>query len=268
MNNVSRKVKFSTKLNILKKKPIAMYFGFLFTLIPVFLVIVFLIVFTSIGNDTPEIDYNLINSQGKERTAVITDIETQYNVTINGVHPTIISYKYADNGKTVESKYKVLEERKIEYLEIGDDLVIKELNGSSIVKDFKPYDFSTGFFLLFPIPFLIIGLPFLIYSLLNFKNELKLYKYGKVSKAKILSMMPKSGIPFSNLGQGIIVHYEYETRNGKKIIGESFTTDFSIMSDKKKDDLIPIFVSNENNEKSCVVPKLESLRNAWNIDFE
>ncbi len=268
MNNTPRKVKFSTKLNILKKRPFPMLFGFLFTLIPLFLVIVLSIVFSSIGNDTPEIDYELINSQGKEKTAEITDIETQFYVKINGVHPTIISYKYVVNGKEVESKYKVLEERKIEKLEIGNKIEIKELNGNSILKDLKPYDFSIGFFLLFPIPFLIIGLPFLIYSLLNLKNELKLYKFGKVSKAKIISMMPKSGLPVSNVTQGIIVHYEYQTRNGNKIIGESFTTDFSIMSDKKKDDLIPIFISNENEEKSCVVPKLESLRNAWNIDFE
>ncbi len=268
MINIPRKVKFSTILNILKKKPIPMFLGFLFTLIPLFLVIVLTIVFSSIGNDTPEIDYELINSQGKEITAEIMDIETQYNVTINGVHPTIISYKYSENGKEIESKYKVLEKRKIDKLEIGDNLIIKELNGSSIVKNLKPYDFSIGLFLLIPIPFLIIGLPFLIYSILNLKKEFKLYKFGKVSKGKIVSMIPKSGLPVSNFGQGIIVHYEYKTRNGKKIIKESFTTDFSIMSDKKKDDFVQIFVSIENDNKSCIVPKLESLRNGWNIDFE
>ena len=268
MNNTPRKVKFSTILNILKKKPIPMLFGFLFTLIPLFLVIVLSILFSSFGNDTPEIDYDLINSQGKETTAEITDIETQYNVTINGVHPTIISYKYSENGKEIESKYKVLEERKIKKLEIGNDIEIKELNGNSIVKDLKPYGFSIWFFLLIPIPFLIIGLPFLIYSILNLKKELKLYKYGKVSKGKIVSIMPKSGLPVSNIGQGIIVHYEYETKRGNKIIEESFTTDFSIMSDKKKGDFSPIFVSLDNDEKSCIVPKLESLRNNWNIDFE
>jgi hypothetical protein len=56
--------------------------------------------------------------------------------------------------------------------------------------------------------------------------------------------------------------------SGKKIIGESFTTDFSIMSDKKKGDFVPIFVSPENEKKSCIVPKLQSLRNNWNIEFE
>ena len=267
MNNTPRKVKLSTKLNILKRKPIPMLFGFLFTLIPLFLVIVLSIVFSSIGNDTPEIDYELINSQGKEKTAEITDIETQYNVTINGVHPTIISYKYSDNGKEIESKYKVLEERKIENLEIGNDIEIKEYEAKSIIVDLEPYDFGTGFFLLFPIPFLIIGLPFLLYSLHHLRKELKLYKDGVLEQGKIVSMIPKSGLPVSNVGQGVIVHYEYET-NGQKIMGESMTTDFSIMSNKKKEDLIPIFISSDDRQKSCVVPKLESLRNNWKIEFE
>jgi len=245
-----------------------MLIGFLFTLMPILIVLVLTIVFTLIGNDTPKVDFELINEKGKEITAEITDIETQYNVTINGVHPTIISYNYLDNGSETESKYKVLEKRKVEKLEIGDNMVIKEFNGNSIIKGLKPYDFSTELFLLFPIPFLIIGLPFLIYSILNLKKELKLYKFGKVSKGKIISMIPKSGLPVSNVGQGIIVHYEYETRNGNKIVGESFTTDFSIMNDKKKGDLVPIFISTENENKSCVVPKLDSLRNGWNIEFE
>jgi hypothetical protein len=57
-------------------------------------------------------------------------------------------------------------------------------------------------------------------------------------------------------------------KNGKKIIGESITSDFSIMSDKKKGDFVPIFVSTENEEKSCIIPKLQSLKNNWNIEFE
>lgn len=268
MNSTPRKVKLSTKLSILKKKPIPMLFGFLFTLIPLFLVILLWIVFSSIGNDTPSVDIDLINSKGTIKIARITDLETQYNITINGVHPTIINYSYDDNGQLVNSKYRVLEERKIENLEIGNDIEIKEHEGNSVIIGLKPYDFGMGFFLLFPIPFLIIGLPFLIYSILNLKKELKLYKFGKVSKGKIISMIPKSGLPVSNVGQGIIIHYEYETRNGNKLIGESFTDDFSIMNDKKKDDYVPILVSSENDNNSCIVPKLESLRNGWNIDFE
>jgi hypothetical protein len=264
MNESLRNVKFSTKVNILKRKPISMLIGFLSTIIPLFIVLVLLLIFSIAENDTPKIDYDLINKKGREITAVIIDIENQNNITINGVHPTIISYKYSKKG--IKAKYKTLSKSKTEEMKIGDKISIKEFKGNSIILGIKPYDFSLGFFFIIPIPFFLIGLPFLLVSITNLRRELKLYKYGKVMKGKIISMIPKSGLPVSNVGQGIIVHYEYKTINGKKIIGESFTTDFSILSDKRKDDFISIFVSLENEEKSCAVPKLESLRNNWNIE--
>lgn len=268
MNNISRKVKFSTVINTLKKKPIPMLFGFLFTLLPFFFAILFGIIFSSIGNDTPEINYNLINENGKEIKAEITNIETQYNLTINGVHPTIISYQYIVENNTLNSKYKVLEETKIEKFNVGSIIEIKELDGKTIIKNIEPYEFVSSIFLFALLPFLIIGILFLIYSLTKMNKELKLYKYGKLESGKIISMIPKQGFSVLNIGQGIIIHYEYKTSNNEKIIGESFTTDFSIISDKKKDEFTPIFVSSENEEKSCIVPKLQSLRNNWNIKFE
>lgn len=244
-----------------------MLIGLPLTLIPTFVVTVLVIAFSSIGNDTPSVDFELINSKGTNKTAQITDYETQYNITINEVHPTIIYYSYEDNGQLTHSSYRVLEERKIENYEIGTRIEIKEYEGSSIIVGLKPYDFGMDFFLLFPIPFLIIGLPFLLYATFRLRSELKLYKTGELSQGKIVSMIPKSGLPVSNFGQAVIVHYEYE-KNGQKIIGESITTDLSIISDKKKGDITPIFVSTDDQRKSCIVPKLESLRNNWNIEFE
>ncbi|MFL1013690.1 hypothetical protein [Flavisericum labens] len=267
MNKTPRRVKFSTIFNTLKKRPIPMLIGFLFTLIPVFLVIVLTVVFSTLGNETPSVDFDLVNSKGEGKTAKITDLETQYNITINGVHPTIIHYTYQDDGQIINSKYRVLEERKINNLEIGDDIEIKEFEGSSIIEGLKPYEFGIGFILFIPIPFLIIGLPFLIYSLFHLRKEIRLYKNGELEQGKIVSMIPKSGLPISNIGQGVIVHYEYVI-NGRKTMGESMTTDFSVLGNKQKGDLIPIFVSTENPEKSCIVPKLEALRNNWNIEFE
>lgn len=268
MNGIPRSVNFSTKYKILKKKPIPTLIGFLFTLLPIFIAILITIIFSAIGNDTPKVDYDLINKNGTNGIATITDIETQYNVTINGVHPSTISYKYSENGKEINSKYKTLSPRKVENLNIGNNIEIKYLNEDSIITELKPYDFSAKFFLFFPIPFLIIGLPFLLYSLSKLKKELKLYKYGKAGSGKIISMIPKSGLPVSNVGQGVIVHYQYKDSKGKDIIGESYTTDFSILNDKKKDEYTPIFISTENEKESCLISKLESLRNNWNIKFE
>jgi hypothetical protein len=268
MYNTPRKVKFSTIWRVLKKKPVSMIFGIMFTLMPIVIVIILSIVFSSIGNDTPKVDYDLINENGKEVTAEITDIETQYNVTINGVHPTIISYRYEENGKQRGSKYKVLEQRKIAQMEIGDDLEIKVFEGSSIIKGLKPYDFPFGLFMLIPLPFLLMGSPFLIYAIVHLKRELKLYKLGKVAQGKIVSLIPKPGLPLSNIGRGVYVHYLYQTSNGNKITGESISTDQSLLFDKNIGDIIPIFISQEDESKSCMVPKLAAFRNGWDIPFE
>lgn len=268
MNSKPRTIKFSTVLNTLNSNPISLLIGFLFTFLPILIIFVLSLVNIVFENDAPKVDYELINQQGVEITAEITAIETQNNVTINDVHPTLISYRYAENGKEVESKYKVLEEKKIENLETGDPLEIKVLNGNSIIKNIKPFRFLWVYFLLIPIPFLIIGLPFLLYSLGSIRKKLKLYKYGKVLKGKIISMIPKSGFPVFKLGQGVTIYYEYETRNGNKKMGASFTTDISVWSNKKKGESILIFVLPEKENQSCVVPKLESLSNGWNLPFE
>ena len=235
---------------------------------PTFFTIVFSLVFSSFGDDTPEIDYELISSQGKESTAVVTDIETQYNVTINNVHPTIITYQYTENGKKIETKYKVLEVRKIEELEIGDEIAIKTLEGNSIIKNMDPYEFPLKFFSIIPILVISIGLFLILYAIIKIRKDINLYKFGNLSNGKIISIMPKQGLPISNIGQGIVVHYDYETKNGYKVFAESFTTDLSLIGYKKKDDLIPIFISPENEYFSCIVTKSDSYKNNWNINFE
>lgn len=225
------------------------------------------IIFSSNGNETPTIDYELVSTKGEEKKAQITNIETEYNTTINGVHPATISYTYIENERAVNSKYRALEESKIEDWRIGREIEIKEFEGKSIIKGLEPFEFPVAPFLLPPVLFLLIGIPFLIYSLSHLRKELGLYKFGEVKQGQIVSMIPKSGLPISNIGLGVIVHYEYEI-NGRKTMGESLTNDLSILNDKRKGDFVPIFVSTDNLEKSCLVPKLESLRNDWKIEFE
>ena len=268
MNTTPRKIKFSTVMNVLKKKPIPIFFGLIFSFFALLMLVIFTLIFSLTGNDSPKIDYDLIDSQGIKTSAEVTNIEVESNVTINDIHPTIISYQYLKNNEAVRTKYKVLEGRRIEELQVGDNLAIKELNGQSIIQNLKPYRFPVALLFLIPIPFLLFGMPFLIYLFISTRKELKLYKYGQVATARIVSMMPKYAIPIINFGQGVIVHYEYETRSGNKVIGESLTTDFSIISDKRTGDGVSIFVAANNEAQSCLIPKLESLRNNWGIHFE
>lgn len=229
------------------------------------MLVIFTLIFSLTGNDSPKIDYELIDSQGIETSAEVTNIQVESNVTINDVHPTIISYQYLKNNEAVRSKYKVLEGKRIEGLQVGDNLATEELNGQSIIQNLKSYRFPVALLFLIPIPFLLFGLPFLMYLFISTRKELKLYKYGQVATARIVSIMPKYAIPIINLGQGVIVHYECETRSGNKVIGESLTTDFSIISDKRTGDEVSIFVAANNEAQSYLIPNLESLRNNWDI---
>lgn len=267
MNEDPRKIRFSTIISILKKRPISLFLGLLCTFLPLFLMVLFVIVFSNFGNETPDVDFDMVENRGEEYDAVITDLETQYNITINGVHPTIIHYSYEKGATLINSKYRVLEDRKIDELGIGDQIIIKDFEGDSIVNGLDPYEVDLPLLLFIPSPFLIVGIPFLIYALFHLRSELELYRHGKVKQASIVSMIPKSGLPISGMGSGIIVYYAYSIDDNKHI-GESTTDDFSLISDYKKNDVIPIFVSEVNPTKSSIVPKLESIRNGWNIEFD
>ena len=267
MNEIfPRKVKLSTIVNIFLKNPIPSIFGFIFTLIPLALLIIAFVVSLML-NKSDDINYDLINDKGNEIIATITNIETEYNTSVNGIHPSIISYKYFQNGKDNESKYKVLYENIEANYSIDNQIVIKELNGISIIKGLKPYKFPFYILYLISIIFITTGLPLIIYSWIKANTEIRLFKYGKVSRGKIIEVTSISGLPITNIGQGLSITYEYES-NGNNVIAKSFTTDTSVVNNKKNGELIPIFVSNIDNSKSCVVPKNESLKNDWAISFK
>jgi len=261
MNDIPRKVKLPTIINLINKRPISVALGLGFTIIPIFIATFLFFKFYSIENKTPNVDYELVNSIGKKINAEIVDIETLYKFKINGNHPTIISYKYFKNGNEIESKFKVLENIKLKKLEIGNELQIKELNGKSIILHLKPYKNQVNFIALWLGAFLIIGTPILYYLIKKLKMDIKLYKFGRISKGRVIDIIPKSN-------KGAYVHYHYEIQNGEKIFGESFTKDFSLINSKMKGDFIPIFISQSNETTSCIIPKSESLRNNWNTGFE
>lgn len=261
MSRAPRKVAYATKMNILKEHAAPLFIGFIFILISITIFFIFSI---NEGN-TPKVDYDLINQEGTETVAKITDIETQYNTKVNGVHPTIISYQYEDNGRTINFKFKTLAERKAQRLEIGAEIPIKKLNGQSIIKDLKPFDATILKYVLLLL--FLIGLPFLLYAVYQSQKKLKLYKYGTISNGKILSIVPRRRSKKSQYSQGAIVHYQYKTTKGQSLIGKSFTDNLLIINNKKEAATLPIFVSKDQEEKSCIIPELEAIRNNWEVDF-
>jgi hypothetical protein len=261
-----RQVGLKTIFDLIKQKRVHFTVGLIFTLVPFAFGAIFLIVSTLIDSDLPKVDYDSVKKNGKLTTATITDIETQSNITINNEHPSIISYKYNVDDKEIENQYRTLDPDRINRMNIGDTIEVKYLAHNSIIIGLDPFEFPFDIFFKVLIPFLIIGLTLLGLLYLRVSGEINLYKYGEIKEAEIVSMTPKNGLPISGIGQGVTVHYQYKTTQGQSILGESFTSDYTVLSNKKQGDLIKIFVSSNNDSKSCLIPKLEQIINNWKID--
>lgn len=157
MRNNPIKVEKPFIISTLKENAASSFIGLVFIILSLTLFFIFL----SNEDDTPQVNYELINQEGIEVVAQITDIETQYNTKINGIHPIIVSYKYLDKGHEVNFKFKTLSERKAQLLKIGEEIPIKKLNGNSIIKDLKP--FNATYLKYISLLLLLFGLPFLFY---------------------------------------------------------------------------------------------------------
>lgn len=259
----NRPLNFSTKINLVKKRPILAQFGILFTVIPLIILLPMSFIFSSFSDETPNVDYESVFNNGSTATGVITNIETQYNISINEQHPSILSFTYLVDGIKKDSKISTLEPAKVSALQIGDSVQVKYFESESIIVGFKPYSFPSSLFFLIPLPFLLIGFPFLFILLVQVSKELDLYKNGIIREAEIIAMTPNSGLPITNLGQSVTIHYQFNSSNGERIIEKSKTTDFSILSDKKKGEKVEILVSDNDESKSCLYPEIVAIENNW-----
>ena len=263
-----RQVKLRTKFELLKHRPIQSLLGiYLVGFTILFITVSFSLTLSFMDRTVPNVDYDEISEKGNLTTGQITNIEVQEQITDSGKHPAVITYRYKVDGQEIETKYQILAPDKVALMKIGDEIAIKHLGGDSIINGFEPYSFPMELFALIPIPFFIIGLVLLIPSITMYRRTLNLYQHGKVGDAELVSMTPKSGLIFlSKFGRRILVNYKYKTSSGQSVLGESPTTDFSIIHEKKQGDTIKVFVLGQDESKSTLAPKLEAVRNDWRID--
>jgi hypothetical protein len=195
-------------------------------------------------------------------TGVILDIETQYSTTVDNEHPSIISYRYQDNGREVKSRIKTLDPDKVSRLSVGDSVIVKYLDDQSMIASMEPFEFPIDLFLLIPGAFFVAGLVIALIVAFATQQEIMLFKQGKVTKAEVLS------ITRMRIGrsESLKVNYQYKGDSGRMHITEKRTKDISLANSLKSGDTIKIFVSPADESKSTLIPKLEVARNNWRID--
>jgi len=262
-----RQVGFKVLLNLLKSKGIASYIGFIFVILSVFVIFPFVFTLSHVLiNPYGRYDFAAINKYGSEKTAKITSIESVKNVSINYNHPSIISYVYENNGQPITDKFETLDLDKINDFAVGTEVKILTYQGQSVIKGLTSFSFPFYLFYILPAIFLIVGIPLLLAGLIPALKTYNLYKKGVIKEAYIVSINSQDGmLPIRTFKQALLVNYFFYNDFGGQIFGESSTNDFLILNDKKTGDPINIFVSEENEDNSCLVPKLEAMKYNWTV---
>jgi len=212
----------------------------------------------SLGDSLPFIENTeKILSEGIKENAILTDIETIDNININGNNPQILIYQFDANGYKTESKFCVFEPKKTNNLKTGDIIPVKHLNGVAVPTEYEQYTFNVDFMYYITAILLFIGLVpcFLLYS--RIKKEITLYKTGKISEGKVISINHNKGFTFSKFGSSMDVHYEHGN-----MVAKSRTNNFALTNNKSIGDSVKILISQDGNI-SCLYPELIAKTNGW-----
>lgn len=260
-----RKVSLFSFIRIFKSKKRTGLIGIIFSIMPIVIIAPMLIFIGASRENFETYNHKEIAEKGIEKTAKITAIDIRHNVTINGVNPVIISYEYRNDSRPVSDKFETLEVEKAGEFKPGDTISVKTYNNESAIVGLEPYSFPFEMFFILPLIFLVIGIPLLLTALLPALRDYKLYKNGIIQEGQVEYMTQYDGLPISGAGRKTIVGYSYISHGVKKF-GESSTTDSMVQYEKKRGDSIKIFVS-EDGEKSCLIPRIEVIKNGWNIDM-
>jgi hypothetical protein len=266
MNN-KRQVDFRILFNLLKGKRGMALIGIVFTSLSIFVFIPLIIILSAtLKAPYEKYDFEKITKNGVEKDAKITAINTVRNVSINYDHPKIISYAYENNGQTIQDKFETIDLDKIADFNIGTGIKILAYENQSAIKGLKPFTFPIELFYLLPGVFLLVGIAFMLVGLIPALRTFNLYKTGIVKDAYIVSMAPNTGgLLVRGFQPNILVNYYYSDQFGNKVFGQSTTADFLILNEKKAGDKVKIFVSEKDETKSCLVPKLEAMKYNWDV---
>jgi hypothetical protein len=260
-----RKVTFLNLVTLIKNRRPFSTMGIIFVFSSIFILLPSVIFMSTFSEPYEKYDFDKIEQNGIEHNAKITDLRPVKNVTINEEHPLRISYEFMDNGITKNDKFQTMDLEKTNAMKIGDEIKIKTFENQSKIQNLESFTFPFYVFYILPFIFFILGSIFCVIGLIPALKDYNLYKNGIVKDATIISMVPNAGLPISGRGQSIVINYYYLNGNGNKVFDKSKTTDFSIMTEKKAEDKIKIFVSENDENKTCLIPKLESLKNNWKI---
>jgi hypothetical protein len=205
-----------------------------------------------------------IRSAGQEAKAEVVSVETVRNVDINGVNPRRIVFRYEVDGRMKQYSMDTMPSEETSDWKPGHQITIRYLGDEATIPSLQPLEFPMFLFLLMPVVFLSIGLPFLVYGIFRARRKLRVMRFGIVKKAQLLSLTPLSGYAGWFVKTRFEATYVFRGSNGNDVYGRSFTTDLVLLNEKKKGDEVEILILPDNEQRSQVLdaPTLAKVRTA------
>jgi hypothetical protein len=263
-----REVRLGILFNLLKGRGPFAIIGIIFTALSLLVFIPLLIILPrALMNPYQKYDFKEIEKNGVEKIAKVTDLKSVVNVSVNYEHPEIIGYQYENNGQTVTDKFETLDLDKVGNVNVGSEIAVLVYRNQSIIKGLTPFSFPVGLFYILPGIFLTVGIPFLLIGLVPALRTFNLYKTGIIKDAYVVSVsVNATGIlSVRGIKQNVLIDYYFWDDFKNKVFGESRTTDFLLLNEKKAGDLIKIFVSESDENRNCLVPRFEAMKYNWAI---
>ncbi|RED92213.1 hypothetical protein [Marinoscillum furvescens] len=260
-----RHVRPVTVFSLMKKRPIHFIYSLVAIILPLFVTSIFILVLSLINSDIPNVDEKYLINNGTYVEGKVTKIESQQNVTINGQNPMLVSYQYSAGDSIANGIFRTLDPKALEQLDTGVAVTVSYDGGGSVLVDFEPFHFPVRIIVLVVCPIFFIGLISSGLLYLRIKKELHLYRFGEVGSAEVTSVTSNSILPFPFFKHLWHVHYRYESADGSSLEGVSITDDQSFKNKVQQGDQVQIFLSKSDYSKSCLIPKLEAVRNGWDL---
>ncbi|RAW00267.1 hypothetical protein DQQ10_14500 [Pseudochryseolinea flava] len=229
--------------------------------ISLYIFVLFSFMSLTLSQESLDVDYEKIEKEGTSTQGVVTDISTIYSASINGRHPSDISYDYVVDGDTLYGQFRTIDPDVFD-LYVGDEVDVRYLGSNSMLTDFETFSFPFQIIQYVCLIFLGIGVTLMLYAVIRVVVKSQLLKYGKIVEATFVKTDPMLSVAFSTKG---VVFYQYTTSTGRVINAKCKTDDLFLFREVKPGDPIKIFVGTKNENNSSLIPAVEAQRNRWVI---
>jgi hypothetical protein len=205
-------------------------FGGIFTLFPI-LMLLPLPFFALLIPAEP--DQKKIMTQGQETTAVVTRVETNNSMEINGTNPRKVYFHYNINGIEKHGEMDTMSVDEVSSWQPGRQISIKYFGDEATIPELQPVDFPFwlfgAIFIAFSLVFSTIGLIPLGYGLYAAWKKIRVLRCGHVQRVCLLSISERGaafGPLLSLLGiNRFEASYSSVDVQGAPIIGRATTAD-------------------------------------------